>query len=164
VGAALMGESIRSRFRGRAVGTVQAGWSIGWGLSVILFTILFSRLPHAIAWRVMFWIGILPALLIVYIRSKVEEPEIYLHRKQSASLAGIFSSGYLRTTLLAALLALGAQGGYHAVNHWLPLYLRSVRGLSTLNTGAYLFVIILGAFCGYVTAAYLTDVMDESGP
>src|ERR1700759_275352 len=159
VGAALMGESIRSRFRGRAVGTVQAGWSIGWGLSVILFTILFSRLPHAIAWRVMFWIGILPALLIVYIRSKVEEPEIYTHRKQGASLAGIFSSGYLRTTLLAALLALGAQGGYHAVTTWLPLYLRSSRGLSTLNTGAYLFVIILGAFSGYVTAAYLTDVI-----
>src|SRR6202008_2875237 len=67
VGAALMGESIRTRFRGRAVGTVQAGWSIGWGISVVLFTILFSRLPHEIAWRVLFWIGILPALLIVYI-------------------------------------------------------------------------------------------------
>jgi MFS family permease len=159
VGAALMGESIRSRFRGRAVGTVQAGWSIGWGLSVILFTILFSRLPHELAWRVMFWIGILPALLIVYIRSKVEEPEIYLHRKPGASLVGIFSSGYLRTTLLASLLALGAQGGYHAVTTWLPLYLRSSRGLNTLNTGGYLFVVIVGAFSGYLTAAYLTDVI-----
>jgi MFS family permease len=159
VGAALMGESIRSRFRGRAVGTVQAGWSIGWGLSVILFTILFSWLPHAIAWRVMFWIGIVPALLIVYIRSKVEEPEIFLHRKQGASLAGIFSSGHLRTTLLASLLALGAQGGYHAVTTWLPLYLRSSRGLNTLNTGGYLFVVIVGAFSGYLTAAYLTDVI-----
>jgi MFS family permease len=84
VGAALMGESIRTRFRGRVVGTVQAGWSIGWGVSVILFTILFSRLPHEIAWRVMFWIGILPALLIVYIRSKVQEPEIYRSKKQDA--------------------------------------------------------------------------------
>jgi fucose permease len=107
----------------------------------------------------MFWIGILPALLIVYIRSKVEEPEIYLHRKQGASLVGIFSSGYLRTTLLASLLALGAQGGYHAVTTWLPLYLRSSRGLNTLNTGGYLFVVIAGAFSGYLTAAYLTDVI-----
>jgi len=57
----------------------------------------------------MFWIGILPALLIVYIRNKVDEPEIYLRRKQGAPLAGIFSSGYLRTTLLASLLALGAS-------------------------------------------------------
>lgn len=159
VGAALMGESIRTRFRGRAVGTVQAGWSIGWGISVILFTILFSRLPHEIAWRVLFWIGILPALLIVYIRSKVQEPEIYRTRTQGANLLGIFSRGYLRTTLLASILALGAQGGYHAVTTWLPLYLRTSRGLSTLNTGAYLFVIILGAFSGYLTAAYLTDVI-----
>jgi MFS family permease len=54
VGAALMGETIRARYRGRAVGTVQAGWAVGWGLSVILFIVLFSRLPHEMAWRVMF--------------------------------------------------------------------------------------------------------------
>ena len=157
VGAALMGETIRTRFRGRAVGTVQAGWAIGWGFSVILFTILFSRLPHELAWRIMFWIGILPALLIVYIRGKVEEPEIYRNRK--ARFLDIFSRPQLRITLLAALTALGAQGGYHAVTTWLPLYLRTSRGLSTLNTGAYLFVIITGAFFGYLTAAYLTDAI-----
>jgi MFS family permease len=159
VGAALMGETIRTRFRGRAVGAVQAGWAIGWGFSVILFTILFSRLPHELAWRVMFWIGILPALLIVYIRTKVEEPEIYRNRKEQARFLDIFSPPQLRVTLLAALTALGAQGGYHAVTTWLPLYLRTSRGLSTLNTGAYLFVIITGAFFGYLTAAYLTDAI-----
>jgi MFS family permease len=159
VGAALMGETIRTRFRGRAVGTVQAGWAIGWGFSVILFTILFSRLPHELAWRIMFWIGILPALLIVYIRGKVEEPEIYRNRKEQARFLDIFSRPQLRITLLAALTALGAQGGYHAVTTWLPLYLRTSRGLSTLNTGAYLFVIITGAFFGYLTAAYLTDAI-----
>ncbi len=143
VGAALMGESIRTRFRGRVVGTVQAGWSIGWGISVILFTILFSRLPHEIAWRVMFWIGILPALLIVYIRSKVQEPEIYRNKKQDAKLLDLFSGAQLRTALLAAVVALGAQGGYYAVTTWLPLYLRSSRGLSTLDTGSYLFVVII---------------------
>ena len=159
VGAALMGETIRTRFRGRAVGTVQAGWAIGWGFSVILFTILFSRLPHELAWRIMFWIGILPALLIVYIRGKVEEPEIYRNLKAQARFLDIFSRPQLRITLLAALTALGAQGGYHAVTTWLPLYLRTSRGLSTLNTGAYLFVIITGAFFGYLTAAYLTDAI-----
>jgi len=159
VGAALMGETIRARFRGRAVGAVQSGWAIGWGVSVILFTILFSRLPHELAWRVMFWIGILPALLIVYIRGKVEEPEIYRNRKEQARFLDIFSRPQLRITLLAALTALGAQGGYHAVTTWLPLYLRTSRGLSTLNTGAYLFVIITGAFFGYITAAYLTDAI-----
>ncbi len=71
----------------------------------------------------------------------------------------MFSGAQLRTALLAAVVALGAQGGYYAVTTWLPLYLRSSRGLSTLNTGSYLFVVIIGAFCGYVTAAYLTDVI-----
>ena len=154
-----MGESVRARFRGRAVGTVQAGWAIGWGISVLLSTLLFSRLPHQLAWRVMFWIGILPALLIVYIRGKVEEPEIYRHQKQKAKFLDIFSPAQLRTTLFAALMALGAQGGYHAVTTWLPLYLKTSRGLSTLNSGAYLCVIILGAFSGYLTAAHLADAI-----
>jgi len=161
VGAALMGETIRARYRGRAVGTVQAGWSIGWGFSVILYTILFSRLSHDVAWRVMFWIGILPALLIVYIQSKVHEPEVYTASKgkSSRNFLEIFSPALLRTTLLASLLALGAQGGYHAVTTWLPLYLSASRGLTTLNTGTYLAVVISGAFCGYLTAAHLTDAI-----
>ena len=159
VGAALMGESIRARYRGRAVGTVQAGWAIGWGISVLLFTILFSRLPHELAWRVMFWIGILPALLIVYIRGKVEEPELFRNQKQTPKLLAIFSAPQLRTTLLASLMALGAQGGYHAVTTWLPFYLKTARGLSTLNTGGYLCVVIAGAFLGYLAAAYLSDAI-----
>jgi MFS family permease len=161
VGAALMGETIRSRYRGRAVGTVQAGWAIGWGIAVIFFTVLFSLLPHEIAWRVMFWIGILPALLIVYIRGKVREPEAFLASEpaQKGRFLDIFSPSLLRTTLLAALMALGAQGGYHAVSTWLPLYLTNSRGLSTLNTGSYLFVVIGGAILGYLTAAHLTDAI-----
>jgi MFS family permease len=159
VGAALMGETISTRFRGRAVGTVQAGWAIGWGISVLLFTVLFSHMPQHLAWRVMFWIGILPALLIVYIRGKVQEPEIYRATSERASLLEIFSSGQLRTTLLAALMALGAQGGYHAVSTWLPLYLSSTRHLSVLHTGGYLSVVILGAFLGYLAAAHLADAI-----
>jgi MFS family permease len=161
VGAALMGETIGARFRGRAVGTVQAGWAIGWGISVLLFTVLFSHLPQQLAWRVMFWIGILPALLIVYIRGKVQEPEIYraFGDRSKGKLTDIFSSGQLGTTLLAALMALGAQGGYHAVSTWLPLYLSGTRKLSVLHTGGYLSVMIVGAFLGYLTAAHLADAI-----
>jgi MFS family permease len=161
VGAALISETMRSRYRGRAVGTVQAGWSIGWGISVLAYLLLFSWLPHETAWRVMFWIGILPALLILYIRSKVREPEVYRvstpdHR---GSFLEIFSPALLRTTLFASLMTLGAQGGYHAVTTWLPLYLSSSRGLTTMNTGTYLFVVIGGAFLGYLAAAHLTDAI-----
>ena len=73
VGSVLMGETIRAQHRGKAVGTVQAGWAIGWGLAAIFYTALFSLLSAAIAWRAMFWIGILPALLVFYIRRYVSE-------------------------------------------------------------------------------------------
>lgn len=161
VGATLMGETIRARYRGRAVGAVQSGWAIGWGISVVAFTVLFSLLSHELAWRVMFWIGILPALLIFYIQRKVDEPEIYKSAAHSnrGRFLEIFAPGLLPTTLFAALMALGAQGGYHAVTTWLPLYLTRSRGLTTLNTGGYLAVIISGAFIGYLTAAHLTDAI-----
>ena len=164
VGSVLMGEAIRAQYRGKAVGTVQGGWAIGWGVTVISYTVLFSLLPAAIAWRAMFWIGIVPALLIFYIRRCVPEPEVFRRtRAREASLGegsnflAIFSPAVLRTTLLTALLAVGAQGGYYAITTWLPTFLKTSRGLSVLNTGAYLFVVIVGSFLGYLISAWSAD-------
>src|SRR5215471_15208698 len=61
--AVLVGEVIRAEHRGKAVGAMQSGWAIGWGLAAILATVSFSVLPQEIAWRVLFWIGLSPALL-----------------------------------------------------------------------------------------------------
>ena len=164
VGSVLMGEAIRAQYRGKAVGTVQGGWAIGWGVTAISYTVLFSLLPAAIAWRAMFWIGIAPALLIFYIRRYVPEPDVFRRtRAREASLGegsnflAIFSPALLRTTLLTALLAVGAQGGYYAITTWLPTFLKTTRGLSVLNTGAYLFVVIVGSFIGYMVSAWLAD-------
>jgi MFS family permease len=51
VGSVLIGEAIRAQYRGKAVGTVQGGWAIGWGVTAICYTVLFSILPAATAWR-----------------------------------------------------------------------------------------------------------------
>jgi MFS family permease len=162
VGAVLMGETISARHRGKAVGTVQAGWAIGWGIAALCYTISFSVLPPVLAWRALFWIGILPALLVFYIQRHVHEPAIFAASRTGAApdrgrFLEIFGPALLRTTLLASLVALGAQGGYYAITTWLPLYLKNVRGLSVLNTGGYLLVIILGSFAGYLVSAYLAD-------
>src|SRR5580700_1382201 len=164
VGSVLMGETIRAQHRGKAVGTVQAGWAIGWGLAALSYTLLFSWLPPAIAWRAMFWIGILPALLVVYIRRNVQEPEIYSKTRaleaslgQGSRFLDIFGPTLLRTTTLTSLLAVGVQGGYYAITTWLPTYLKATRGLSVLNTGGYLLVVILGSFAGYIVSAWLAD-------
>src|SRR2546430_12535051 len=74
-GAVLMGEAIRPQYRGRAVGSVQSGWAVGWGLAVLSQAILFSLFAPEIAWRWMFAIGALPAFLVFYLRPSVTEPE-----------------------------------------------------------------------------------------
>jgi len=73
-GAVLMAEVIRPQHRGKALATVQSAWAVGWGAAVILATVLFSHLSADIAWRAMFAAGLLPALLIFYVRRGVPEP------------------------------------------------------------------------------------------
>ncbi len=158
-GAVLMGEVINARNRGKAVGSVQSGWALGWGAAAILYTLVFSLVPEHLAWRLLFFAGILPSLLVVYIRRFVDEPAVFVRSREAAParFLEIFSPGILRTTLLASLLATGAQGGYYAITTWLPTYLKTVRGLSVFNTGGYLGVIIAGSFTGYLVSAYLSD-------
>ena len=161
-GAVLMGEVISARHRGKAVGSVQSGWALGWGAAAILYTIVFSQLPEHTAWRVLFFAGIAPAFLVLFIRRHVEEPAVFRAARQGAGTGNfleIFSAGMLRTTVLAALLATGAQGGYYAITTWLPTFLKTERKLSVLNTGGYLGVVIVGSFCGYLVGAYLADAI-----
>ncbi len=161
VGSVLMGEIIRAEHRGKAVGTVQSGWAIGWGIAALVYTLMFSILPPELAWRSLFWIGILPALLVLFIRRHVPEPEIFqkkvLEKKNVSSIWGIFAPEVIRTTILTALLCTGVQGGYYAITTWLPTFLKTERQLSVVGTGGYLMVIIAGSFCGYIAGAYFAD-------
>ena len=159
-GAVLMGEVIRDKYRGRAVGLVQSGWSVGWGAAALLYTILIATVPEEYAWRTLFWIGLAPAALVIWIRRFVEEPELNRQRVAPTGIWHIFSAlkpPYLATTWRVALMVTGAQGGGYALMIWLPTYLKTVRGVSSVGTGAYLLVLILGAFLGFVTGAYLAD-------
>jgi predicted MFS family arabinose efflux permease len=63
----------------------------------------------------------------------------------------------VRTTFFAALLATGVQGGYYTLATWLPTYLKKSSGLDVVGTGGHLFLLIGGAFLGYVTGGILTD-------
>lgn len=162
VGSVLIGETIRATYRGRAVGTVQSGWAIGWAFAAIAYALFFKLLSQDHAWRAMFWIGLAPAALAVFVRRHVPESALYAKSKAAASGASggdflqIFSPAILRVTALASLSAVGAQGGYYAINTWLPLYLNS-RGLSVTHTASYLIVIIGGSFAGYLCSAHLAD-------
>ncbi len=165
VGSVLMGEIVRAEHRGKAVGTVQSGWAVGWGVAAILYTVAFSVLPPEWAWRSLFWIGVLPAFLVLYIRKHVPEPDIFQKTRAKAAALGtprvsvlaIFSPVLIKTTVITSILCTGVQGGYYAITTWLPTFLKTERNLSVLNTGGYLLVIILGSFCGYIVGAYMAD-------
>jgi MFS family permease len=161
-GAVLMGEVIRDRYRGRAVGFVQTGWSVGWGAAALIYTLLSANLPDALTWKVMFWIGLAPAGLVFWIRRYVEEPAIKPRTAGTPGLLHLFSAlkqPYLATTWRVSMMVTGAQGSSYAITTFLPTYLKTERHLTSVGTGSYLMVLILGAFFGFLSGAYLSDAI-----
>ncbi|MCA8150272.1 MFS transporter [Burkholderia vietnamiensis] len=158
--AVLLAETVGARHRGKAMGIVQSAWGFGWGAAVLLYMIVFAWLPAEWAWRVLFAIGALPALLVLYIRRAIAEPPRAPPAPAQAAdtpTVGIFDRSVLRTTVVGGLIGVGAHGGYHAITIWLPTYLKTERHLSVLGTGAYLAVVIVAFICGCFLSAYLQD-------
>lgn len=162
-GAALVAEYSQAKYRGRTVAFVQSAWAVGWGLSVIVYTVVFSVASDDVAWRIMFWTGVIPALLVLWVRKSVQDApraeERRVATRTRGTLTQIFKGDLLRTTFFAALLATGVQGGYYTISTWLPSYLKKTRELTVIGTGGYLAFLITGAFVGYVCGGYLTDLM-----
>ncbi|HVY14309.1 MAG TPA: MFS transporter [Rhodopila sp.] len=161
-GAVLMGEVIRDKYRGRAVGFVQTGWSVGWGAAALLYTLLSASLPEALTWKVMFWIGLAPAALVFWIRRFVDEPMVKPREAGAGGVSHVFSvlrSPYWSTTWRVSMMVMGAQGSSYAITTFLPTYLKTTRHLTSVGTGSYLLVLILGAFFGFLSGAYLSDAI-----
>ncbi len=158
-GAVLMGEVIRDKYRGRGVGLVQTGWAVGWGASALVYTAVYWMLPESLAWRVLFGIGLLPAVFVFYIRRHIDEPEIFHTQRAARAPVGFshlfsaFRGVHLATTIKVSLMVAGAQGSGYAIGIWMPTYLRTVRHLSATSTGGFLLVQILGALCGFLDRA-----------
>ncbi|GAA3986288.1 MFS transporter [Allokutzneria multivorans] len=160
-GAILVAEYASSQYRGRTVAFIQSAWAVGWGLAVVVYTVVFNLVDPDLAWRVLFWTGALPALLILYVRRNVtDSPKTEASRtkeKQRGTLRGIMRGKLGRTTFFASLLATGVQGGYYTLATWIPAYLKTDRQLTIVGTGGYLAFQIAGAFVGYITGGYFTD-------
>jgi MFS family permease len=164
VGSVLISEMIQARHRGKAVGLVQSSWAVGWAVAAITYWAVYSLVPQELAWKIIFWMGALPAILILYIRRNIKDPEVYQTTRakvKSGAASGnfleIFSPRLLWTTIRASVLATGMQGGYYAVTFWLPNFLKTERHLSVFGTAGYTLVVIVGSFLGYLTSAYLND-------
>jgi len=160
VGSVLISETIGSSVRGRVVGAIQAGWAVGYGLAVLLSTVLFSTLPEDVGWRVLFGLGLLPALLIIWIQRSIVEPPLFSTENadaKNASVWEVFEEPHLATTLTAMLLTFGIYGGNYVMITWLPAYLKLVLHLSIANVGGYLAINILGSFTGAFLNGWMAD-------
>jgi len=163
VGAVLLGEVIRAKDRGKAVGTMQSGWGIGWGVAALISIAILLNLKPDIAWRVLLCIGLLPALLIIYIRRHIHDAAVFNEsqkklraKRRTANFLDIFSPSLIKTTILMTLLAAGVQGGYYA-SAWFLESLRNTRKIAAMATGRYLVAVIVGSIIGYLVSAYLND-------
>ncbi|MDR6925884.1 MFS transporter [Pseudomonas sp. BE134] len=165
-GAVLIGEVVDKRIRGRAVGSVQAGWPVGYALAALAYWMTFSLLPDHTAWRVLFVIGLLPGFMVLWMRRNIHESEAFeaaAEYREKTSLwttfALIFSPKILPRTAMASMMAAGALGGNYTILTWLVTYLRETQGLTISMTTLYLAVNIFGSFCGYICMAHLSDAL-----
>jgi MFS family permease len=164
-GAVLMGEVIRDKYRGRAVGLVQTGWAVGWGLSALVYTAVYWFTPEWLAWRVLFGIGLVPAVFVIWVRRHIEEADVFKAHREARGHIGFshlfsaFRGVHLATTVKVSLMVAGAQGAGYAISIWMPTYLRTVRHFSAAATGGVLLLQILGALIGFLLGSYLSDAI-----
>ena len=169
-GAVLVAEYAQATQRGRVVGAVQSAWSIGYAGVLIANTLAFSLAPPELAWRVMFWLGAVPAVVLLWVRTRVQESPVYradaaaraagtgqAGARPGSALVGLFRRDQLRITLASTLLSVGVIGAGLAV--WLPTYLEQVRHLTVEGLSAYMGIQVIGGFVGCVSAGYVLDVL-----
>ena len=156
-----------ARYRGLASGLLQGGWYWGFIASALTFHFvypLFSQFPDpfsespgsTIAWRVMFWTGVIPALLVLWIRSGVSESPVWLARQRRlqerggreigdrVSLVRLFRPDLLAATIQTSLLMSVFMFSYYSITFWYPTFLLEV-GRDPLG---YLIAFNLGAILG----------------
>jgi MFS family permease len=163
VGAVLISETINANVRGRVVGAIQAGWAVGYAIAVLISTVLFTALPASLAWRVFFFLGVAPALLVIWIQRNIEEAAVFAAaasgQKTKTSPWEVFAGPYRATMLKGVLLTFGIYGGNYVMITWLPAYLKLVLNLSIASVGGYLAINILGSFTGAFLNGWMADAV-----
>ncbi len=157
VGAALALETLPVNGRGFFSGLLQQGYVIGYLLASIVFAYLFVH----VGWRGMFMIGAAPALLVLYIRSKVEESPAWTAavRARRASVAEIFAAvlNYLPTLAFLVLLMACFNALSHGTQDLYPTFLQAQHNFSAEITGNIAIVMNLGALAGGIIFGTLSE-------
>jgi MFS family permease len=159
-GAVLVSETWPPEQRGKAIGIMQSGWALGYILAAVLAAL---ALP-VIGWRGLFALGGLPALLVLWVRRHVPEPEVWTARQRGEQgknpFAEIFGRALIGRTLLACALTTAVMFAYWGLFSWLPAFLgkpaeEGGAGLDVVKSMAWLVPLQLGAFAGYLSYGFL---------
>jgi MFS family permease len=164
-GATLVAETWPTHLRARALAIVQSAWAWGLAGAALIAWIVLDKLH--LDWRAVFFAGVLPALVTLWIRTKVPESEMWKQQKTQAGSGApfyeIFSSGLRRNTVLLLLLNIFGLFAWWGLFSWMPPYLtlpveRGGRGFSLMNTATLLVTLnLIGMFPGYLCYGIVAD-------
>jgi MFS family permease len=161
-GAALVAETWPTRWRGRAMGMVLSGWAVGYALAAVVSSVI---LPRA-GWRWVFFVGLAPVLLTLWIRRRVPEPAIWEKARQKpgspAERKALWRAARPR---LIALLTMNTFGmfAWWGLFSWIPAYLvlpgsQGGRNFQMLGMATLLIVLNLaGILPGYLFFGVFAD-------
>ncbi len=165
-GALLVSETWPAKHRGKAIGLMQGGWALGYLAAAIAATTILPRF----GWRVMFFVGVIPALFALWIRTKVEEPIVWVNQqekekaepKAKGGFLQIFAPDLLRFTLISTLISTFVMFAYWGLFSWLPSFLGSPvskggAGLSIVKAPMWMIPMMIGAYLGYVSFGFIAD-------
>ncbi len=164
-GSVLVSETWPAEHRGKAIGIMQSGWALGYILAALVSAFVLPRF----GWRALFLVGVLPALLTIWIRRRVPEPPVWnvaqtVHLSSffKEKLSAIFQPALLRRTLIATLLTSFVLFAYWGLFTWLPGFLskppaQGGAGMSIVKTSGWIIPMQIGAFFGYLSFGFIAD-------
>lgn len=149
------------QFRGIASGLLQGGFSFGFMLSSLVYQFGWPLVSHNPdwGWRLMLWAGVIPALIVLFLMTRVQESPVWIARRHEEiksgvitprlSVARLFESDLRNVTLHTSILMAAFIFSYHSITFWFPtllstLQLPPLRYLIALNAGGLFGSIILG--------------------
>jgi MFS transporter, SHS family, lactate transporter len=153
-----------ARLRGIASGMLQGGYSTGFILSSLAYQYLYPLVNTRpdFGWRVMFWIGILPALLVIFIVRSVKESPVWLERRRQldarqerdpVSFTQLFRRDLLPITLQTSLLMTMFIFSYYSITFWYPTLLTSLH----LQPLTFLLLLNVGGVTGAIACGRLAE-------
>jgi MFS family permease len=162
-GATLVAETWPSYWRGRALAIVQSSWALGYALAAVVAGFV---LAHG-SWRLVFFVGVLPALLTFWIQRDVPEPELWKSHAMGKPVEAAERRQLWGRILprLSALLAMNTFGmfAWWGLFTWIPAYLvlpveRGGRSFNQIDFTTFLVLLNLcGMFPGYLLFGTLAD-------